>query len=185
MRVISGTAGRIRLDAPKSMARPSTDRLREALFSILAHRVGQARVLDLFAGSGALGIEALSRGAREATFVDQDRSAIAAVQANLKRTSLADRATVIQREVGDWLRQVGGRSFELVFADPPYMKRPGDRDWASALLSGGLPQHVLAEGGCVVIETGDSSPPSHDDVWQEDDVRSYGDSHLHFFSLRQ
>ena len=76
MRVISGTAGRLQLEAPKSMARPSTDRLREALFSILGNRTESARALDLFAGSGALGIEALSRGANQATFVDQDRAAI-------------------------------------------------------------------------------------------------------------
>src|SRR5918998_3417279 len=99
MRVIAGRWGGRRLQAPPGDAtRPTSDRVREALFSILGARVDDARVLDLFAGSGALGIEALSRGAASATFVDHDPDALAAVRANLDGTGLADRATVVRAD---------------------------------------------------------------------------------------
>ena len=182
MRVISGTAGRLRLDAPKSMARPSTDRLREALFSILGDRVADARVLDLFAGSGALGIEALSRGASHATFVDQDHAAVTAMQSNLNRTRLVERARVLRQDVYAWLARDPGTVFDLVFADPPYAKRLGDKDHAVALLESPLASH-LSPSGWLVMETGSSTAPRHDSRWELVKSRSYGRSHLHFFTL--
>ena len=180
MRVISGTAGRIRLDAPKSMARPSTDRLREALFSILRERVVGARVLDLFAGSGALGIEAISRGAVHGTFVDRDRAAIAALRANLKRTGLEDRAGITMQDVFAWVKR-SDATYDLIFADPPYTKSPGDRQFAVDLLSETSLVERLDPDGIAIIETGQDEPPASGPSWQWDEVRSYGRSHLHFF----
>lgn len=181
MRVIAGTAGGIRLEAPKSMARPSTDRLREALFSILQWRVAEARVLDLFAGSGALGIEALSRGAAHASFVDQDRAAVAAIERNLSKARLQERAQVAQGDVLRWVAR-SSATFDLVVADPPYVKSPADRDWAAALLEDAGPLATVVEpDGLVVIETGSPEAPRHGTSWTRSDVRSYGRSHLHFF----
>ena len=186
MRVISGTAGRLPLDAPKSVARPSTDRLREALFSILGPGLVDARVLDLFAGSGALGIEALSRGAQQAVFVDADRAAIRAIESNLKRTRLGDQARVVNRDVYAWLKQASQQevSFDLIFADPPYLKREGDTDHVVALLAGPLVQ-LLAPGGQLVVETASAEPPSNEKPWSLCQSRHYGRSHLHFYQLSE
>ncbi len=181
MRVISGVAGGIRLEAPKSMARPSTDRLREALFSILQHRVAGARVLDLFAGSGALGIEALSRGAAEATFVDQNRASVAAIKANLERTRLGEGTEVVARDVFRWLGHAQGE-YDLVLADPPYVKAPGDRDVAAVLMAAPPLHTLLDREGLVIVETGQERAPKHGDHWGWLEVRSYGRSHLHFFT---
>src|SRR6478672_13615880 len=95
-RVIAGTARSIRLDAPGPGTRPFGDRVKQTLFAILEPELPGARFLDLFAGSGAAGIEALSRGAAAATFVERDRTAIAVIHANLERTHLTDLATVIR-----------------------------------------------------------------------------------------
>ena len=123
MRVIAGLAKGHPLRAPKGTGtRPTSDRAKEALFSSLQPALPGAKVLDLFAGSGALGIEALSRGAAHATFVDRDRHARAAIDANLATTRLAERATVLGRDVARALAELAGEesSFDLVLADPPY-----------------------------------------------------------------
>jgi 16S rRNA (guanine966-N2)-methyltransferase len=119
VRVVAGVARGRRLDAPEgSGTRPTADRVREAMFNALGSLgvVEGVRVLDLFAGSGALGIEALSRGAASVTFVDSDARALATVRKNLDATGLAAGATVVR---GDALRFDGGR-FELALLDPPY-----------------------------------------------------------------
>lgn len=119
MRVIAGRYRGRRLAAPKGSAtRPTADRVREALFSILGD-VAEDRVLDLYAGSGALGIEALSRGAAEAVFVDSSKDAIAAIRRNLE--TLEIEAATHRRDALGWLAAAsGGPPFDLVFADPPY-----------------------------------------------------------------
>jgi 16S rRNA (guanine966-N2)-methyltransferase len=126
MRVVAGVAGGRRLLAPPGRRlRPTTDRVREAVFSSLTSldAIRGARVLDLFAGTGALGIEALSRGAASATFVDADHAAIRAIEQNLATTGLGGDATVVH---GDALRFVEGRdwtaagAFDLALVDPPY-----------------------------------------------------------------
>lgn len=129
MRVVAGEARGRRLDAPPGQAiRPTSDRVREAIFGVLtslAPVVGWslegATVADLFAGSGALGIEALSRGAARAVFVDADRQAVEAIGANLSGTGLAGtRATVVRADVQRWLDRVTDAAFDLVLCDPPY-----------------------------------------------------------------
>ena len=117
MRVVAGTHRGRRLTRPEG-ARPTADRVREALFSMLGD-VTDADVLDLFAGSGALGIEALSRGAASAVFVDSAREATEAARANLR--TLGERGEVVRRDALDYLRAVAGeRRFDLVLCDPPY-----------------------------------------------------------------
>jgi 16S rRNA (guanine(966)-N(2))-methyltransferase RsmD len=124
-RVIAGTARSIRLDAPGAGTRPLADRVKQTLFAILEPDIPGSRFLDLFAGSGAGGIEALSRGAAQATFVERDAGAIRAIRRNLDRTGLAgeDRAVVVRADASSWLRDPAraaeGR-YDLVLVDPPY-----------------------------------------------------------------
>src|SRR4051794_23903210 len=121
MRVIAGTAGGIRLAVPETDVRPTMDRVKAAIFSSLHTGIGRARVLDLFAGTGALGIEALSRGASSATFVEENRAAVVAIEKNLARTKLLGR--VRKQEVFAFLESANGRErYNIIFADPPYEK---------------------------------------------------------------
>jgi 16S rRNA (guanine966-N2)-methyltransferase len=152
--VIAGRWGGRRLHAPPGDAtRPTSDRVREALFSILADRVADARVLDLFAGSGALGIEALSRGAAEATFVDTAPAALRAVRANLE--ALGAEAEVRRSDARRFLgaASAAARYYDLVFLDPPYRLagRLGDE------LTAALPA-VLAPDAVVVAESDRRAP---------------------------
>ena len=123
MRVIAGTARGVPLAAPRDRAtRPITDRVKETLFAILGERVPGARALDLYAGSGAIGIEALSRGAESVDFVERHRGALAVLRANLERTGLGDRARVHAVDVARFVAASDG-SWDLVLADPPYEAR--------------------------------------------------------------
>ena len=125
MRVIAGTAGGMALRAPRDPGtRPVTDRVKETLFGILGERVLDALVLDLYAGSGALGIEALSRGAARATFVERGREAVAAIRHNLSKTGLEPSATVFGQDVMRFLAHpTADGPYDLVFVDPPYAER--------------------------------------------------------------
>ena len=124
-RVIAGAARSIRLDAPGPGTRPLADRVKQTLFGILEPDLPGARFLDLFAGSGAAGIEALSRGAAHATFVERDQRAIGTIRTNLARTGLGgeERATVVRAEVLTWLRsaeRAAEAPYDIVLIDPPY-----------------------------------------------------------------
>lgn len=123
MRVIAGTAGSLELTYPdRVQIRPTTDRVREALFNALMADIRGCRFLDLYAGAGSVGIEALSRGAEFAVFVDRHPDCIGAIEQNLDFTGLEDRAVVIRRELPAALRDVWQKHgpFDIVFADPPY-----------------------------------------------------------------
>ncbi len=153
MRVVAGTHGGRRLEAPAGRStRPTADRVREALFSILGSVEG-LRVLDLFAGSGALGIEALSRGAAEAVFVESDARAAATVRRNLETLGLDGR--VHSRDALEWLGSAAhdGDTYDLVFVDPPYSSAPR----TAARLSELLPA-VLADTSLTVTESDKRSP---------------------------
>ena len=122
MRVVAGSARGVRLAPVPKGVRPVSDMAREGLFSSLGSAVAGSRVLDLFAGTGALGIEALSRGAAEAVFVERSRGAVAAIRENLRRTHLEDRSVVVGAAVNAILMRddKDGAPFDLVLADPPY-----------------------------------------------------------------
>ena len=151
MRVIAGQYKGRRLRVPPGThVRPTPDRVREALFSILGHAVVDARVLDLFAGSGALGIEALSRGAEHATFVDDDPTAVDAITRNLGEIG-AD-GEVKRRDALAFLAQTPAR-FDVVFADPPYSSAPQ----LAGPLTERLPA-VLAEEALIVTESDKRTP---------------------------
>ncbi len=123
MRVIAGMHKGKRLRSDEGLqTRPTSDRLRETLFNILAPRIGAAGFLDLCAGSGAVGIEALSRGAAQATFVEHSRRALVALMENLARCGIGDEAEIVQRDALGAVKQFiqTGRRFDFIFCDPPY-----------------------------------------------------------------
>ena len=149
MRVIAGSAKGRRLGPVPPGVRPVADRVREGLFSSLGDAVAGARVLDLFAGTGALGIEALSRGAVRATFVDASRGATRVIAENLRRTGLEDRGTV---EGGDALRRLmrdgnATERFDVVFVDPPYEHDVAELEQVLERLAEG----ALAPGGRAIL----------------------------------
>jgi 16S rRNA (guanine966-N2)-methyltransferase len=180
VRVIAGTLGGRTLVAPRGRGtRPTSDRVREALFSILGP-VDGLRVLDLFAGSGALAIEALSRGASEATLVDTSRAAIAAARRNLDSLELD--AEVRQQEALGFLRKARaeGRHYDLVFLDPPYRRANSlGAELAEAL------EPVLAQGARVVCES-DRRAPLELALRQSEhpQTRVYGDTMIKILNVR-
>lgn len=177
MRVIAGAAKGRRLQAPPGLrTRPLTDRAREGLFSSLAGRVEGARVLDLYAGSGAIGIEALSRGAGVVTLVERDPTAFRLLRANLAAVGLGGQA--VAQEVSAFLDQAPPASFELVFVDPPFREA-----LASVEMVLGKVAMVVAPGGLVVVHRrAGGAVPSLPDARVLPPLR-YGDTVLHRFQM--
>lgn len=183
MRVIAGTYRGRRLFAPRGHAtRPTADRVREALFSILFDVSGW-RVLDLFCGTGAVGIEALSRGAVHATFVERGKAALDLLRRNLGALGIDENeATVLTLPVDRALAHLSreGQRFDLVFADPPY-------DEAETLLPPILARvsELLSDQGKVVLELRSRhAPPTPGPELSLDDVRRYGEAELAFYERR-
>jgi 16S rRNA (guanine(966)-N(2))-methyltransferase RsmD len=181
MRIVSGIARGRRLRAPKGRAvRPTADRVKEAVFSILECRDActDVAVLDLFAGTGNLGIEALSRGAREAVFVDSSRSAGAAIRENLRAAGL--QGEVMTMPVSRAMGRLGAaeRRFGGVFLDPPY-----DRGWVHRSLVQLDEAGLVRPGGWVVVEHGREEEPSERiGTLRRSDQRRYGDTRIAFFT---
>lgn len=148
MRIIAGIAkGRV-LKAPASITRPTMDRVRGALFSILGDRILDARLLDLFAGTGAVGIEALSRGAAAVTFVDQDKQSLAIIRQNLALTKLS--GEVRQSDALAFLKHQQEK-YDLIFADPPYAVK-GACDFVTPLLTAPELLTAINKDGLIIIE---------------------------------
>ena len=155
MRIITGTAKGCNLKTPKGMStRPTSDRVKESLFSILGGEVEGTRVLDIFAGTGALGLEALSRGAREAVFIDKATDKL--IRENSQHCRLSDRAEILKGDVFAQLNRlsVQGRRFDLVFCDPPYHEGL----WQKAI-SWLDDNELLAPRALVVLERGGENEP--------------------------
>ena len=180
LRVISGSAGGLHLKSPKRhQLRPTQDRIRQVIFSSLADLIPDARVLDLYAGTGSFGIEALSRGASFATFVEQDKEAVQCIRDNLTHCRL--QGDVRLGDVATFLNQAPpAQPYDLIFADPPYTKERGqlDRDPLLAI----LPAFLSATGYFVwehyaqqqLVDAGD---------WEVVRQRSYGETGLTFLRL--
>jgi len=157
MRVVSGSARGAALVAPGGLqTRPTADRAKEALFSMLAADIAGCVFLDVFAGSGAIGIEALSRGADHAVFVDSAADAIAAVMQNLSKTRLSAHAEVIRADAASAIKQLAAKNaiFDITFLDPPYESGLA-QSAAQALLDAGL----IKANGLLVIEQGENEEP--------------------------
>lgn len=174
MRIIGGTYRGHRLTAPKGPTRPTTDRTREAIFNLLQSRVGLpgARVLDLFAGSGALGLEALSRGASEVVSVEKAGAALGVIRKNAAALGVEDRCRIVRADALRWLERDAEARFDLAFADPPYALDGLAR----------LPELVrphLAPGGLFVLEHGGDADfeahPTHETS------RAYGQTVVSLF----
>jgi 16S rRNA (guanine966-N2)-methyltransferase len=182
MRIVGGRFRGTRLAAPPPgdlSVRPTTDRVRESVFNLLAHRpegdpVAGARVLDLFAGTGALGLEALSRGAAEVVLVENGRAARLAEE-NIGRVRAGTEARLLRRDATR-LGRCPGDAFDLALLDPPYGRRLGERAVASALAGG-----WLAPGAFILWE--ESAPPEAPPGLTPLDARRYGDTMISLFRL--
>ena len=179
MRIIAGKAGRIAIKVPSAVARPTTDFVRQAIFSILGEHVFDARVLDLFCGSGALGLEALSRGAASCVFVDEHRQAISVTDENLKKAKL-DGGRTVKADVFSFLQR-DLTTYDLILADPPYWKGYGDTDLVAKLLAlSNLPDR-LAPTGHLIAEISSNQPTPTSPYFQLLDRREYGSSAILIF----
>ena len=179
-RVIAGSARGIRLRAPGSGTRPLADRVKQTLFAILEPDLPDARVLDLFAGSGAAGIEALSRGAAIATFVDDDAGAVAVIRSNLAATNLGDRGEVVRSDARRWLEGAAfGPPFDIVVVDPPYADT---RALEVALGALGEATAPLAPGARVVAKHfWRDRPPDRVGMLAAERDRRFGETALTFY----
>jgi 16S rRNA (guanine966-N2)-methyltransferase len=181
MRVIAGSAGGVRLAVPKRGVRPTMDRVKAAIFSSLGDAIIGARVLDLFAGSGALGIEALSRGAASAIFVEDDRQSAEAIEKNLAKTNLQGR--VRDQDVFDFLRQRSNADkFQIIFADPPYEKGQHDENCTEKLLRSETLSQLLEPGGIFVLEKRPTDTLPEMKLWRVVRQKTYGATEVLFLS---
>ena len=166
MRIISGTARGLHLEVPRGEIRPTMDMVRGAIFSSLGEAVINARVLDLFAGCGSFGIEALSRGAASATFVESNRKHTAAITKNLAHTRLEGH--IICSDVFSYIERASQNSqhsqssqppqFDLIFADPPYAKYAANRDYIAELCALSTLPCLLAPNGTLILECEPQQP---------------------------
>jgi pantetheine-phosphate adenylyltransferase/16S rRNA (guanine(966)-N(2))-methyltransferase RsmD len=172
VRVIAGTARGTRLAPVPRGVRPTSDRVRESVFNSLG-QFFDGDVLDLYAGTGALGIEALSRGSERAVFVEKDRRALGVIRENLQRARVADRAEVVAGDVGRVLDRMltDGRQFNLIFADPPYRIAATEVEGVMSRLGA-----LLAPGGRVVIESGEA--PAAGTIGKKGVTRRYGGTYV-------
>lgn len=181
VRIVGGDFRGRTLKAPRSDAiRPTTDRTRESLFNILAHGYPEAvegrRMLDLFAGTGAVGLEALSRGAQAAIFVEQSIEGRALIQANVEALGLQGRTKIFRRDATAMGQCQRLQPFDLVFADPPYGKGLGERALDSVARGG-----WLAEGALVMLEERSDAAPELSPSFSPCESRVFGDTTIHFF----
>jgi 16S rRNA (guanine966-N2)-methyltransferase len=177
-RVIAGTARGARLTAPGPGTRPLTDRVKQTLFGILEPDLDGARVLDLFAGSGAGAIEALSRGAASAVLVERDARAARVIGENLRRAGVEDRATIVRRDAIAWLADAAHTEpgFDVVLVDPPY------EDTAALLRALELCGALVIGGGIVVAKHfWRDAPPAHVGMLASERERRFGETSLTFY----
>jgi 16S rRNA (guanine966-N2)-methyltransferase len=184
MRVVAGIAGGIPLHTPKTDLRPTMDIVKGAIFSSLGEFVIGARVLDLFAGGGGLGIEALSRGAGSVVMVESDRVAVASIRKNLEKTRLT--GGVQEMDVFSYLdRLAAPGSFEIIIADPPYAKKPGDRDFTNELLASDSLRAALAPDGIFVLEHRPGAKLPLKDRWVLIRQKRYGATEVAMLRVRE
>lgn len=184
MRIVAGTAKGRALEGPKPTSRhirPTADRVRETLFNILGQWLDGHAVLDLYAGTGALGLEALSRGAGKAVLVDQDREALGLCRQNTDHLGFTAQAEILSLPVARAVETLGkrGTKFDLIFADPPYAARVVEGVLEQVARAG-----VLAPGGTVIVEHDKREPaPESHEGFSRVDERRFGDTVVSFFRI--
>lgn len=173
MRVIAGAAGGIRLVVPETDVRPTMDRVKAAIFSSLGERVVNARVLDLFAGTGALGIEALSRGAASALFVEEKRAAALVIEQNFIRTKLRGRVRI--GEVFAFLEAANEKDrYDIIFADPPYERTKSGGEFTRLLVENRKLAALLESDGIFVLEKRPGEELAAQTLWNVLRAKTYG-----------
>lgn len=180
MRIISGTAGGLSLEVPKTVTRPTQDRVRQAVFSMLAELVPGAHVLDLFAGTGAFGLECLSRGAASAMMVDENKGTCNVIRRNLAKTRLTG-GTVRHSDVFRLLPllQRDGKQFDIIFADPPYTHCDEDTDFVAKLLAEeALPALLHAESHLLLESHHFNRETKNWPGWEVLTDRNYGSTRI-------
>lgn len=183
MRIIAGKAKGYLIRVPQGEVRPTQDRVREALFNILGTLIQGARVLDLYCGSGSVGLEALSRGAASARMVDASRASCAMAKQNLDKSKLIG-GSVVQSDCLQFVKRDSGK-YDIIFADPPYAKAIGDRDMIAELMTDRL-HELLADDGYFIAEAqlgygvGDIHTREFAG-WQLIDERTYGKNTILFY----
>ena len=175
LRVISGSAKGHKLRSIKGFGvRPTADRVKESLFNMISSYINASNVLDLFAGTGSLGIEALSRGASHADFVEEDNKAIDLIKQNLTHTKLIDRASIYAMDCNNYLnsKKATGKKYNIIFMDPPYNK-----NFIISIIENISKNNILASDGIIVIERNIKDSIAFDDkafiLYKE---RKYGDT---------
>lgn len=183
MRIIAGSAGGRPLKAPPEGLRPTMDRVRAAVFSSLGDLVPGSLVLDLFAGSGAMGIEALSRGAEKAVFVEGNERCVRCIRDNLRMAGVE--ASVQTLDAYRFIELYAeASSFDLIFADPPYSKKEGDIDHADALLLSTKLAAALKPGGLFVLEKNADAKGPAESAFEIVKSRRYGGSEILYLAAR-
>ena len=181
MRVISGSARGHKLKAPEGLTtRPTTDRIKESLFNIIAGDLYMCRFLDLFSGSGAIGIEALSRGADKAVFVDRDSKSVSVIKYNLEAVWLKDRAQVLNCDVFSAISRLKGldEKFDIIFMDPPY-----DKGLVEKTLTYIAKSSILDDEGYIIAEQGQGEPVPCVEGLDVIRIKDYKTTKMTFLSL--
>lgn len=183
MRVISGTARGKKLEAPEGLTtRPTTDRIKETLFNMIAFDLPDCRFLDLFSGSGAIGIEALSRGATKADFVENDYNACNYIEANLKNTNLLSKSKIYKKDVSETLTNLGrdNLKYDIIFMDPPYQKV-----CIEEILELILKLELLEEEGYIIVEESSKTPINNIEGYNIIKQKKFRTTFMTFYELQR
>jgi 16S rRNA (guanine966-N2)-methyltransferase len=180
VRIISGKYKGNLVPFQADHIRPTTDRVKESQFNILAGASDGARVLDLFAGTGSLGLEALSRGAKEAVFVEQNRKSIEIIKKNIQKLKVSEPIQIIQKDAFRFLKSFEGPPFDLIFVDPPFTEEIAD-----SILLAASESAIFHENSILTIESGrrEKVQDEYTKITRYD-VREFGDKFLSFYRLR-
>ena len=185
MRIITGSARGTKLDTLEGFnTRPTSERAKEAIFSMIQFEIADANVLDLFAGSGQMGLEALSRGASRATFVDNSREAVAVIGRNVKKTHFENESVIVNSEFEQYLKRVVGKEkYDLVFLDPPYAS-----DALIKSINCLIRNELLSENAIVVCESGSGNLADAEEIKEKFEIMKqakYGVAYVTIMKPRQ
>lgn len=181
MRITGGKWCRRQLKAPGAKVRPTQDRVREAVFATLSPSMADCRFLDLFAGSGAVGLEAASRGAGSVVMVEHDRSALAVLRDNVQAFDTGQTCRVVPSDVLRFIAAPRGATFDIIYADPPYDELRGQGGWCASLLDALARSQLLTPAGIFIMEQSRRQKAASHAAWETLDERRYGETVIFYF----